>query len=393
MPRIHLAVDNCVCKKRWTAPAAWAALIADLGVQVIEASADTECDPLYGGAAYLADWVKDVGAACDQSGTRVSNLYSGHGTYATLGLAHNDARVADRILEEWLKPMVAAAGQLDAGLGFFCHAFDDAVLQDPLRYAAALDALVDRLADLAAYAATVCRHPISVEQMYSPHQVPWTHDGCVQLLRSIYGRAGAPLYVTLDTGHASGQARFLRPDSAMIGDYMAAARAGEQTTGMWLGPQAAYEAFARSLADGTGDPMPVLAAMDGYDYLFAKAEDCSPYRWLERLGRYAPIIHLQQTDGHSSSHWPFTRARNEVGIIDGPRLLASLAASYQAADDPALPPPVTDIYLTLELFAGTAAINADIVAELRESVAYWRCYVPQDGLELSELLDRVGGAW
>ena len=63
------------------------------GIACVEASADTECDPLYMDSGYLADWVEAVKAASLQQGGRVVNLYSGHGSYATLGLAHTDARV------------------------------------------------------------------------------------------------------------------------------------------------------------------------------------------------------------------------------------------------------------------------------------------------------------
>ena len=48
-PRIYLAIDNCVFYKRWTEPGEWAEKIRSLGVKYVEASADTEHDPLYSG--------------------------------------------------------------------------------------------------------------------------------------------------------------------------------------------------------------------------------------------------------------------------------------------------------------------------------------------------------
>ena len=45
-PKIYLAIDNCFGSKRWTEPREWMDTIKSLGVYYVEASADTECDPL-----------------------------------------------------------------------------------------------------------------------------------------------------------------------------------------------------------------------------------------------------------------------------------------------------------------------------------------------------------
>ena len=41
-----------------------------------------------------------------------------------------------------------------------------------------------------------------------------------------------------------------------------------------------------------------MESIERRPYLFAEAHDGDPYAWLRALGRYSPIIHLQQTDGH-----------------------------------------------------------------------------------------------
>ena len=71
-PRIFLAIDNCFAYKRWTASARY--------------------------------------------GPRVVNIYSGHGTYSTLGLGHPDQRVRDVMHRKWMEPMMDAAADLGAGL-------------------------------------------------------------------------------------------------------------------------------------------------------------------------------------------------------------------------------------------------------------------------------------
>jgi sugar phosphate isomerase/epimerase len=48
-----------------------------------------------------------------------------------------------------------------------------------------------------------------------------------------------------------------------------------------------------------------------------------PYPWLEKAGKYSPIVHLQQAQLGKSMHWPFTKQYNELGIIDGEKVIES----------------------------------------------------------------------
>ena len=119
-PKIYLAIDNCFAFKRWTRPEDWAKVISDLGVHYIEASADTELDPLFMGESYLKHWVDDVKEAEVKFGVKVANLYSGHGTYCTLGLTHTDDEVRRRMINKWFKPLIKTAADLGGRAWFFC---------------------------------------------------------------------------------------------------------------------------------------------------------------------------------------------------------------------------------------------------------------------------------
>ncbi len=373
-PEIYLAIDNCFASKRWTEPAEWMAIFRDLGVGYVEASADNECDPLYAGMPVLRRWLKKCRRASEATGVTVANLYSGHGTYATLGLAHTDRAVRDRILNRWLKPMTQLAGELGAGLGFFCHAFADSVLQDPERYRAAEQDLYNRLAELAAYSTNVGCRELGLEQMYSPHQIPWTLDGAELLLREVYRRSRTPFYLTVDVGHQCGQRTFQRPGREEI-------RSGRV---QWFGPES-----ARRMAEGGAPVEQVEREMDRYPYLFARYEDGDPYRWLERFGCYSPIIHLQQSDGSFSLHRPFTGQYNATGIVHPREVLDALARSFRQHRSSGLPPVCRRIFLTLEIFSGTAQHNSDILAKLQESVTFWRAAIPQDGWTLDKLMEKL----
>lgn len=380
-PTITLAVDNCFASKRWTEPDEWMRIAADAGIHAVEASADTECDPLYTPPDALRAWLERVADASARTGVRVANLYSGHGTYATLGLTHSDPRVRDHIQHQWLDVMIASAAELGAGLGFFCHAFSQSVLADPRHYAALETDLFQRLAELAQVAASAGLPAISVEQMYSPHQPPWTINGSLRLLRAVQQGGGQPFYLTLDVGHQVGQRNFLRPGRAEIGVYIASLRQGKRPPDLWLG--------GAETADWMHEPDAAQRLMDYVEerpYLFASPEDGDLYEWARILGGYSPIVHLQQTDGSSSAHLPFTSKTNATGIVAPDKLLRALQAAYAGPELEGGPPRVKEIVLTIEIFARTAERPAQTLQHIRETAEYWRRFVPNDGLSLSSIV-------
>ena len=135
----------------------------------------------------------------------------------------------------------------------------------------------------------------------------------------------------------------------------------------------------------------VQAEMDEHPNLFAKEEDGDLYAWARRVGRYCPIVHLQQTDGKRSAHQPFTDEFNAQGIVDPAKLLGAMAASF--ATEPGggnYPPACQRVCLTLEIFSATMDMPEDILSRLGDSVAYWRRFVPRDGLPLDELAAACG---
>ncbi len=394
-PKIYLAIDNCFASKRWTDPADWMRVVKSLGISYVEASADTECDPLYMGPAYLNNWIKKVNASSKTTSVKVVNLYSGHGTYATLGLAHTEESIRNRFLNEWLKPMSVTAGKVNAGLGFFCHAFPDAVLQNSEQYYKAEVNLYTHLAELSEYAAQNGCESIGVEQMYTPHQIPWTLKGAEKMLREVNRQSSSQFYITIDVGHQCGQRRFMRPGFGNLKEAFRDSR--DDTMGLWLGPQTAYSAFSKAEGclgiEENAAIEKIEREMDKYPYLFAEYEDGDPYLWLEKLGAYSPIIHLQQTSGKSSAHLPFTKENNKTGIISGEKVLRALLTSYQATENNGfMPEKSAKIFLTLEMFSGTADMNHDILNRLRETVAYWRQFVPEDGIPLDQLAINKGEA-
>jgi sugar phosphate isomerase/epimerase len=379
-------MDNSFATKRWTTPDEWARIIKDFGITCIEASADTEADPFYCGEEYLDEWIGQVAAASRLHGVRVANFYTGYTTYRTLGLAHPDDRVRRRVVDGWLKVMARCAARIQAGLGFYLHAFSERVLQDVGAYADAKEQLYDTLAEVARFAGTTGPVPIIVEQMYTPHQIPWTIDGTLEYVGEVSRRSSFPAYTAIDTGHQTGQHHFLRPPRGAIERCL---KGGGPVP--YLGPESSYAILESADVGGSGITEAadrIEKEMDRYPHLFAEERDCDLYRWLEELGCYSPIVHLQQSNGKSSSHLPFTQANNEAGIVHPLKVLRALARSYEQPQRPGMPPRCKDIYLTFEIFPHTTDRRRDILPVLAESAKYWRQWIPEDGTNLESLLGR-----
>lgn len=389
-PKIYLGIDNCYAAKRWIRPSEWMRMIKNLGLRYIEASADTECDPLYMGPDFTRDWIADVKKWERELDMKVVNLYSGHGTYVTSGITHYDSRVAARFRDQWVKSQMDTANALNAGFGFFVHGFEELLLQDRGLYMEKLETLYDSLADIARYARKTGMSYVGVEQMYSPHQPPWTIDGTLKLLKEVYRRSGgAPFYITADLGHMNGQQFFTRPSEAEIRERIDRVRAGVPIRRAWFGTGRA-RSLCFDAAEGRMDTdaavQAILEDMDANPQLFAGNIDWSIGAWMRTVGCYSPIVHLQQSDGKSSPHWPFSEEFNRKGVVKGKHVLSALAESYRQTDDPELPPKCGEIVLTFEPFISTAGSIYDLIDDMKESVAYWRQWIPEDGMRLSEVM-------
>ena len=90
-----------------------------------------------------------------------------------------------------------------------------------------------------------------------------------------------------------------------------------------------------------------------------------PYPWVEQLGKYSPIIHIQQTVLNKSNHAPFTEEYNKTGIISGEKLMDAMEKSG-----------LDETILTFEI-GHREHYDSEfrIIDDLKESVKYWRQWV------------------
>lgn len=388
-PKVYLVLDNCFAIKRWVRPAQWMPVVKDTGFSWVEASTDNEFDPLFATEGYMNDWLEEVEREGKRLGLRVANFFTGYQTYRTVGFAHHDERIRELLVRGWHQVLIRKAARLNAGIGFSFWAFPEEVLQEPEAYERTTRMILDTVAQLARQAREE-GVALSAEQMYAPHQPPWTIRGSRRYLKDLYALSGVSSYVTIDVGHQVGQDKFTKPGREKILSALRSARKGHSLDDLWLGPRAAFDLFGEAAGrDGEGDEAAadaIVRLIDDYPYLFSEEGDGDTYAWLEQLGCYSPIVHMQQTDGVTSSHAPFTEDNNRRGIISGDRVLRAIKASFDAPAEEAMPPKCGSIFLSFELFAANTDYNAVTIRRLRETCEYWRRFVPEDGVPLDQLV-------
>jgi sugar phosphate isomerase/epimerase len=389
-PHLYLALDTCFGVKRWIKPSQWAPLAKEIGFSSVEASTDNEMDPLFAMNSYMEDWVEEAKEQEQKLGIKVRSFFTGYQTYRTVGLSHPDPRVRQKIKDGWFYPLIRHAEKLKADIGFSYHALQEEFLQSPEKHAQAISTAVKEYAELAAFAEKCGGVRLCSEQMYAPFQPPWTVEESFSFLKAVYAEGGHPFYIAIDAGHMVGQRKYTHPDEGRIRKALELLRNNERLRGLWFGPLQAYEKItAQAKKPAGGDDSFVKELLDflkPYGYLFAPEEDSDPYKWFKTLGAYSPIVHMQQTDGISSSHAPFTPETNVKGIIKGKELLESLAESYRAPLEKGMPPRTDRIVLAFEIFISNTQSSYDGIENLKETAAYWKQFIPKDGITLDEAL-------
>jgi len=126
---------------------------------------------------------------------------------------------------------------------------------------------------------------------------------------------------------------------------------------------ATIDAVRSLLTPGDDQHVPVVACLDvGHQCVpGSSGDDADPYAWLERLGAFAPVVQLQQSDASADHHWPFTAEANRAGRVEAGRVLRALKTSG-----------ATDVALVLEVIHPFEADDEQVIDELRASVGYWR---------------------
>jgi len=116
---------------------------------------------------------------------------------------------------------------------------------------------------------------------------------------------------------------------------------------------------------GLALPMRLCLDVDHGDGSSPDPRDHDPYAWLEEFAAVSPVVHIKQSSGDKSGHWPFTPEKNRLGIIRPEKVLAALEKGG-----------ARDVTLIFECsWRERAPTDCRVVEDLKASVAYWREWV------------------
>ncbi|MCI8375482.1 MAG: hypothetical protein HFI29_08610 [Lachnospiraceae bacterium] len=387
-PRISIGIDNCFAIKRWVTPAEWCRVIREMGLKYVECVANLEIEPLLTPKECHDEWVDQVREQGAKHGVEVVMMYSNNSTYDTVGFAHPDERVRRRYVEQWFGEFLRIAGALGAAVGYYVQGLPEEILYDKSRYGQAVRHYTECMERVSALAGLHGVDTVALEQMYTPHQPPFTIAGMKELLGSMNRKNQVPLYLTEDVGHHCPY--YLRPTEERLQKaFPRYCRDGYLS--VWLGSKRAQELYERERAAGCGflrqeAVREILEDVEENGHLFSDLRDTDCYEWIRKLGAYSPVIHLQQTNGCHSSHEAFSPETNKEGIVHPVKLLRALKECYDRPEDPTLPPRCEHIYLIQELYLSTKEIGYQGLHRLSWSTDYLRRFIPRDGMRLSELI-------
>jgi len=115
-------------------------------------------------------------------------------------------------------------------------------------------------------------------------------------------------------------------------------------------------------------PIPIHFLLDvGHQCSYeVTGEDRDTYLWLRELGKYSPLIQLQQMDGTWDRHWTFTRAHNAEGVIQMDKVVQALEQSG-----------AEEVFLFPELIHPFEFPEDKLLEEMDESYAYLKQFVSE----------------
>jgi sugar phosphate isomerase/epimerase len=238
-------------------------------------------------------------AICERNDVRISSAFTGLISYVQNSLGHPNERVRERA-RRWYEAAIDATATLGArGVGGHIGALSVQDFTDPAQRVQAVQRTVEIVQRLAERAAEKGLDFLLWEVMPVAREFPSRLDDTEELMARLHGSTGVPVELCIDMGHAC------------------------------------------------------AAATHG--------EDHDPYAWLQRLGHFTQVVHLQQTDGKVDCHWPFTDEFNRQGIVD-PNRVVDLVAGFDRGS----------VELMLEPMFPFEAPDDAVLAAVGESVRYWQ---------------------
>jgi D-erythrulose 1-phosphate 3-epimerase len=300
MAELILGINTCFAIGRYPEPEEWLRVVTDeLGLSHVQFSFDL-LDPV------IVDW-KTVTRTCERiaslaaaRGVRIDTATTGEIPHKSNAMLDPDPAVRACWLR-WYENLVRASSILGAeGAGVYLGTLTVRDHADPVRREYLISVLMEEIAHLTRIAREGGQQYFMWEPMSIPREIPCTIEETKQLLERANRGVSVPVVLCLDVGHG------------------------------WI---------------RSPDP-----------------RDRDPYAWLRELGHLSPAIHMQQTDGKGSRHWPFTPEWNEKGLIVPEKVAEALRAAGAEKS-----------YIYFEYFFSAHAIAEEgALDSMRQSVEHWK---------------------
>jgi D-erythrulose 1-phosphate 3-epimerase len=197
MTEFRLGINTCFAVKRWPQPGAWAAVVSELGLDLVQHCLDlVDVDVDDGDLAAQASELRD---ACQRSGLTLHSTFTGLAAYSASLLLHPDPARRDRAVRWYRRAIEFTAAAGARSTGGHVGAYSVADWRDSGRREELWGRLRAALGTLAGYARDCGLDYLMVENLAAARE-PSSMAGIRSLLSS--GDSGhAAIVACLDVGH------------------------------------------------------------------------------------------------------------------------------------------------------------------------------------------------
>jgi sugar phosphate isomerase/epimerase len=323
---VNIGVNGAFLTRRWEDPENFIKLTRECGYKYHSFCADV-LDPFFSGnKKYQLRTAAKIKKAAIKYGATIVDYYTGVATHRFHGLSHSNPAVRMR-MKDWIIEAMNIAVAMGVGrIGGHWDALSVEVLNNQKLLNQSYNNTCNQFRELSKIAKIKGISAIYNEQMYIPSEKPWTLKEAGEfLIRTNKNNRGVPVRLTIDVGHQAGQ---------------------------------------------------------GYGM---KGKDADYIEWLKKFAVFTEIIHIQQTTGDSSHHWPFTDEYNRKGHIKIEKIIEAIRYSFKNF----MHNPVSkylnivkDIYLIAEIIPASTKTERVLLKELKKTAEYLGKYVPEEGLKI-----------
>jgi len=301
--KLHLGINLSFARLRWPQPSGWLWVVNKLQLKYVEFCSDL-LDPILVSEPSLSEIAAKTKKEAEKEGITIFDYYTGVIPRSTNMLA--DARPGIRAdALRWCEGALKVAKMLGAkavGGHFDYIPYRNLMRQREKIFL--MQNLLKSYQHLSQIAKKEGLDFIMVEQMYNPSEKPYTITEAEEFYKQVNEDSAVPYFMTVNVGHAC-----------------------------------------------------------SYNYPHEE-RDLDPYEWLRKFAHISPVIHIQQTTAKETSHRPFTKLYNQVGLITPEKVIAAIEESGSKEN-----------YLMLEIYFPLTVNEKQIMADLQETVNYWRKYI------------------